>query len=71
MWSLKEYRRKLRQQRWNNEYLNGKWNYMQSIEELGRYSIIVGYAQYLNAKSVLDVGCGDGNLIRLLVRIQG
>lgn len=39
---------------------------MQSIEELGRYSIIVGYAQYLNAKSVLDVGCGDGNLIRLL-----
>ncbi len=66
MWSLKEYRRKLRQQRWNNEYLNGKWNYMQSIEELGRYSIIVGYAQYLNAKSVLDVGCGDGNLIRLL-----
>ena len=66
MWSLKNYRRSLRQQRWDNEYESGKWDYMQSIEELGRYSVIAGYATYLKAKSVLDVGCGDGNLIRLL-----
>lgn len=70
MWSLKSYRQKLRQQRWNNEYLSGKWNYMQSIEELGRYSIIIGYVQYLKVKTILDVGCGDGNLIPLLPLID-
>ena len=61
-----DYRKKLRQKRWDKEYGTGKWEYMQSIEELGRYSAIMGYCRYLKARSVLDVGCGDGNLATLL-----
>lgn len=70
MKTLLDYRKKLRQKRWNNEYGAGKWEYMQGIDELGRYSAILGYYQYLKAKSVLDVGCGDGNLVALLPAVD-
>lgn len=61
---------KSKQQRWDQEYLNGKWEYLHSLGELGHNSILAGYASFLGVESVLDVGCGSGNLPRLLSNIN-
>lgn len=48
---------------WETQYLGDKWAYMKQLEELARYSIIVGYIAYLKpGGAVLDVGCGEGIL---------
>lgn len=39
-----------------------KWDYLEELPELSRYSIIVGYCQFFSAKTILDVGCGQGIL---------
>ena len=39
-----------------------KWEYLNSISELGRYSIINGYIKYFKFKKILDAGCGEGIL---------
>ncbi|NVO12138.1 MAG: class I SAM-dependent methyltransferase [Bacteroidales bacterium] len=47
----------------DNTYKNGLFDYLKSIEELGRYSIIAGYFQYIKkGGSILDIGCGEGLL---------
>src|SRR5690348_2798439 len=49
------------QKQWEAEYQNGRWEYMKNLEELARYSIIVGYVDYLKkGGAILDVGCGEG-----------
>lgn len=49
--------------RWEHEYRTDKWRYMRELEELSRYSVIVGYARHLRPHgSVLDLGCGEGIL---------
>lgn len=48
---------------WDEKYANGEWDYLHSMDELGHYSLIVGYCQYLKPTgSLLDVGCGAGVL---------
>jgi 2-polyprenyl-6-hydroxyphenyl methylase/3-demethylubiquinone-9 3-methyltransferase len=52
---------------WEREYQGGEWDYLHSLEQLPRYSVLVGYIQRLRPQAaVLDVGCGDGFLQRLL-----
>jgi len=49
--------------RWEAQYLGGRWVYLNQLEELARYTVIVGYIAYLKPRgAVLDVGCGEGIL---------
>ena len=46
-----------------NQYTANKWNYLSRINELGHYSIIIGYIKYYFSNPIiLDVGCGTGIL---------
>jgi 2-polyprenyl-3-methyl-5-hydroxy-6-metoxy-1,4-benzoquinol methylase len=48
---------------WESQYLSNKWKYMEQLDELARYSIIVGYMAYIKPQgAILDVGCGEGIL---------
>lgn len=48
---------------WETEYSSEKWNFLENLSELGRYSVIAGYIAYLKPQAaVLDVGCGEGIL---------
>lgn len=51
------------QDRWNYQYRQGKWNTLAGIGELGRFSVIVGYAQFLKSNGkILEIGAGEGYL---------
>lgn len=46
---------------WDSQYLRGVWDHMNDLNQLGRYSIIIGYLKLFKlGGSILDVGCGDG-----------
>ncbi|MFN4145378.1 MAG: class I SAM-dependent methyltransferase [Runella sp.] len=49
--------------RWNYQYNLGRWESLGDINELSRFSVIVGYTQFLkpNAK-ILEIGAGEGYL---------
>jgi 2-polyprenyl-3-methyl-5-hydroxy-6-metoxy-1,4-benzoquinol methylase len=50
---------------------NGRWDYLENLSELARFSIVVGYCAFLKPKSsILEVGCGSGILMRRL-RVVG
>jgi len=52
---------------WDYQYQGGKWNYMSEMDELARYSVIAGYLYHLKqGGAILDVGCGEGILLRRL-----
>lgn len=54
-------------QQWNDEYQGKKWDYLEHINELGRYSAITGYISHLKPNaSILEVGCGTGLLFNRL-----
>ena len=45
------------------EYASGCWDYLESLPELGRFSLISGYCQFLHDRArILEIGCGDGLL---------
>ena len=54
---------------WDQEYAGGHWKGLESMQELGHYSAIAGYADFSEAKAILDVGCGHGVLARRLTRL--
>lgn len=48
---------------WDKEYSSDKWNFLHNLDELSRYSILIGYMAHLKpGGAFLDVGCGDGIL---------
>jgi SAM-dependent methyltransferase len=50
-------------QDWEKEYASGQWSYMKGLDDLARYSLIVGYYGFFKGGgSILDVGCGEGIL---------
>ncbi len=58
-------RRKISQKhRFNQQYEKNLWGGLRAIEDLGRYSLIVGYSRFFftNAR-ILDLGCGEGVLL--------
>jgi len=52
---------------WDRQFQNGRWDYLENVEELAHHSVIAGYFNRFSAeKSLLDVGCGVGVLGGLL-----
>jgi SAM-dependent methyltransferase len=52
--------------KWEEEYRSGAWDYLEGVQELAHYMVIVGYIRHaLHLPKVLDVGCGHGRLLRL------
>ncbi len=49
--------------RWNHQYQSGRWDSLNDLSELGRFSIIAGYAQHLKPNGkILEIGGGTGLL---------
>lgn len=47
----------------DREYADGVWDYLADIEELPRFSAIIGYCQYYKkSPAILELGCGEGLL---------
>lgn len=52
---------------WDVLFQQGAWSFLNQLDELSRYSVIVGYIRYLEPKcDILDVGCGEGVLLERL-----
>jgi 2-polyprenyl-3-methyl-5-hydroxy-6-metoxy-1,4-benzoquinol methylase len=48
---------------WDREYAAGEWSKLGKLDEMPRYALVSGYIRTIGATaSVLDVGCGEGNL---------
>ena len=45
------------------EYSAGVWDYLRELNELARFSVVVGYCHYFKDKgAILEIGCGEGIL---------
>lgn len=45
------------------QYRRGEWDYLDSLEELSRFSVVAGYCHFLAPRGrILEVGCGAGTL---------
>ena len=54
-------------QTWEAQYSAGKWDFLAELSELSRFSILAGYIFHLKpGGTVLDMGCGQGALLRRL-----
>jgi trans-aconitate methyltransferase len=52
---------------WDERYLAGEWDRLDSIDEIAHYMVALGYLSYGPPDpKVLDVGCGHGRLLQLL-----
>jgi 2-polyprenyl-3-methyl-5-hydroxy-6-metoxy-1,4-benzoquinol methylase len=47
---------------WSDQYEKGGWDYLAGVHQLPRYSVLAGYLDYFDCRSILDVGCGAGLL---------
>jgi SAM-dependent methyltransferase len=54
-------------QRWDASYHDGQWDYLLSPGEMAHYSAVAGYVRcYCSSGLILDLGCGEGVLLRYL-----
>jgi 2-polyprenyl-6-hydroxyphenyl methylase/3-demethylubiquinone-9 3-methyltransferase len=52
-----------------DQYERGYWDYLKGIDQVGGYSMIVGYVDFFSCRSILDVGCGNGVMRSRLERV--
>jgi SAM-dependent methyltransferase len=54
-----------RRSRWNKQFAEGGWEWLKNLDELAHHSVLIGYLNRLAAGGrVLDMGCGNGMLVR-------
>ena len=54
---------------WDQEYSDGKWEFLHQLAEEAHHLVIASYVSRLKrSESILDVGCGEGNLNPVLRR---
>jgi 2-polyprenyl-3-methyl-5-hydroxy-6-metoxy-1,4-benzoquinol methylase len=53
---------------WEEQYGSGHWDFLRSLGELGRFSVLAGYLHELKPQgALLDIGCGEGLLYKRLL----
>ncbi|MFD1141328.1 class I SAM-dependent methyltransferase [Larkinella insperata] len=62
---------RINRERWNYQYDKGLWEGLKGLNELARFSVIVGYIKYLKPgqPEMLEIGCGEG-LLQQRLQIQ-
>jgi 2-polyprenyl-3-methyl-5-hydroxy-6-metoxy-1,4-benzoquinol methylase len=55
---------------WDSEYRAGRWDYLDTLDNIGGLLTVFGYCQYLSPNSILDVGCGEGLLAKKLTALD-
>lgn len=55
---------RINRDRWNYQYGKGLWDGLKALDELARFSVIVGYVKFLKPgqPAILEIGCGEGLL---------
>lgn len=54
--------------RWEHQYKRGDWDYLRS-EDVPRYAVIAAYMRSIGRPiSLLDIGCGEGIILRFCER---
>ena len=54
----------------NNDFKEGRWNYLESLEEKARYDKVIElYEEFKQGGSILDIGCGQGVLYQYLQEV--
>ena len=57
---------------WDREYTSDIWDYLGSVEQLPRYAMIEAWRQYFSPHgSILDLGCGEGIVLRRIPENAG
>ena len=57
---------KASKERWEEQFKTGHWTYLGGLEQMNRYSILIGYYDYFFGQggNILDLGCGQGILFK-------
>lgn len=59
--------KKLTKEHWDSQYQQGKWDHLLSASEAKRNNVIGEFCRkYHDHPTILDVGCGFGNLVQYL-----
>lgn len=54
--------------KWDEQYRKGVWEYLKAPEQAARYGVIAAWiAGSCAGCQILDVGCGEGNLLKYLL----
>jgi 2-polyprenyl-3-methyl-5-hydroxy-6-metoxy-1,4-benzoquinol methylase len=55
---------------WDSQYLNSQWARLNDLSEQAHNAMVLSYVSYLKpASSILEVGCGEGILLRQLKKV--